>query len=92
MWPFKKAKPKPKASIYYPVDCSWPSTESVAILNQARKKYNEFVERKVEYVALIASNHWTTQGYWIDFDKKDLTHHPLDYIIHEHSEDTQQDH
>ena len=77
-----------KNSFYFPVDCAWPSDESDTIYTEAENKFEtlkyEYPQRKCRF---IVSNHWATQGYWIEWGesfKVSLTG-SIDYLIREYN-------
>lgn len=48
-------------------DHPWPSQRTEELLDLAVKKFNELKDTS-EYVRIVISHHWCTQGYWVETD------------------------
>lgn len=54
----------------FPVDYSWPSPESDKIRDTAKRHFEMCCnEKRHPEIYLIASSHWASEGYWIEFTK-----------------------
>ncbi len=52
-------------TVYYPIDCPWPSPASDKIKAAAHKEFDDIIARGGT-AYLICSQHPDTQGYWIE--------------------------
>lgn len=73
---------KTSGGFYYSCgDYPWPSARTKQLLEIANDKFNEIKDHGM-FVRLIISNHWATQGYWVETEKTKVE--GMDIILKEY--------
>lgn len=67
---------------YIPMDGPWQSEQDNEAYRTAEYFFND-LKNKRDYVVLIQSHHWASQGYWVETKKKEVKY--PDRILKEHT-------